>query len=108
MTTFDDRERAHEAHFALSQEQEFRAVSRRNRLLGRWAAELLGKSGDEVESYCREVIRSDFEHPGEDDVFRKLSADLAGRVGEAEIRAKMASLLQEARAKVAEDAVGHN
>ena len=108
MTTFDDRERAHEAHFALSQEQEFRAVSRRNRLLGRWAAEILGKSGDEVESYCREVIRSDFEHPGEDDVFRKLAADLEGKVGEAEIRRQMASLLQEARAKVADDAVGHN
>jgi hypothetical protein len=108
MTTFDDRERAHEAHFALTQDQEFRAVSRRNRMLGRWAGEMLGKSGEELENYCREVIRSDFEHPGEDDVFRKVSADLQGKVGEGEIRTQMARLLQEARQKVAEDAVGHN
>ena len=108
MTTFDDRERAHEAHFALSQDQEFRAVSRRNRMLGQWAGEILGKSGDELESYCRDVIRSDFEHPGEDDVFRKVAADLQGKVDEAEIRTQMARLLQQARQKVAEDTVGHN
>ena len=108
MTTFDDRERAHEAHFALSQEQEFRAMSRRNRLLGQWAGGLLGKTGDDLEAYCREVIRSDFEHPGEEDVFRKLAADLQGRADEGEIRGQMARLLEEARRKVAEDAVGHN
>ena len=108
MTTFDDRERAFESQFVLTQEQEFRAVSRRNRLLGRWAAEILGKSGDEVEAYCREVIRSDFEHPGEDDVFRKLAADLDGKVSEDEIRTQMARLLQDARRKVADDTVGHN
>ena len=108
MTTFDDRERAHEAHFALTQDQEFRAVSRRNRMLGQWAGGLLGKSGDELESYCREVIRSDFEHPGEDDVFRKVAGDLQGKVGDEEIRAQMERLLADARRKVAEDAVGHN
>ncbi len=108
MTTFDDRERAHEAHFALSQDQEFRAVSRRNRMLGRWAGEMLGKSGDELESYCREVIRSDFEHPGEEDVVRKLATDLQGRADETEIRAQMARCHEEARRTVAEDVVGHN
>ena len=108
MTTFDDRERAQEAHFALTQDQEFRAVSRRNRMLGQWAGGLLGKSDEELESYCLEVIRSDFEHPGEDDVFRKLAADLSGKVSEDEIRTQMARLLQDARRKVAEDTVGHN
>ena len=108
MTTFDDRERAHEAHFALTQDQEFRAASRRNRLLGQWAGEMLGKSGDELETYCRDVIRSDFQEAGDEDVFRKVSADLQGKVGEDEIRSQMERLLHEARRKVAEDAVGHN
>ena len=108
MTTFDDRERAFESKFALDQEQEFRAVSRRNRLLGRWAGELLGKSGEELEAYCTEVIRSDFDRPGEDDVFEKIAADLQGRATDAEIRAQMEVLMQQARQKVAEDAVGHN
>ena len=108
MTTFDDRERAHEAHFALTQDQEFRAVSRRNRLLGQWAGEMLGKSGEDLETYCREVIRSDFQEAGDEDVFRKVSADLQGKVEEEEIRTQMHRLLQDARRKVAEDTVGHN
>lgn len=108
MTTFNERERAYEAKFVLDADQEFKAVSRRNRLLGQWAGALLGKSGDELEAYCRDVIRSDFQHPGEDDVFQKVAADLQGKVEGAEVREQMARLLEEARRKVAEDTVGHN
>ena len=108
MTTFDDRERGFESHFALTQDQEFRAVARRNRLLGEWAADRLGKSGEERDTYVREIIKADFEEAGEEDVFRRVARDLQGKAGEAEIRAEMARLLHIARQKVAEDAVGHN
>ena len=108
MTTFNDRERAFESKFALDQEQEFKAMSRRNRMLGQWAGEKLGKSGEDLDAYAREVVRSDFQEAGDEDVFRKLAADLQGKVSDDEIRANMARLLDEARAKVADDTVGHN
>ena len=104
MTTFDDRERSFETKFAHDAELRFKAEARRNRLLGEWAAGLLGKSGDEARTYALTVVTSDFEEPGEDDVFRKLSEDLAGRADEATIRAKMVQLREEARRQVAEEA----
>lgn len=103
MTTFDDRERAYESKFALDAELRFKAEARRNRLLGEWAAGLLGKTGDEARTYALTVVSSDFEEPGEDDVFRKLAADLDGKADEATIRAKMAELRDEARRQVAEE-----
>ena len=75
MTTFDKREDAFENRFAHDEELKFRAVARRNRQLGLWAAGLLGKSGAAAEAYADEVIASDFEEAGHDDVFRKLRAD---------------------------------
>jgi hypothetical protein len=108
MTTFDDRERAYESKFVLDQDQEFKATSRRNRLLGHWAGEVLGKSGEALAEYAREVVRSDFERPGEDDVARKVEADLAGRPEAAQVRSKMAELMLQARESVATDVVGHN
>lgn len=101
MTTFDDRERAHETKFALDAELRFKAEARRNRLLGEWAAGLLGKTGDEARTYALTVVTSDFEEPGEDDVYRKLSQDLEGKADEATIRAKMAELREEARRQIA-------
>ena len=101
MTTFDDRERSFETKFAHDAELRFKAEARRNRLLGEWAAGLLGKTGDEARTYALTVVTSDFEEPGEDDVFRKLSEDLAGRADEATIRAKMVELREEARRQVA-------
>ena len=101
MTTFDDRERSFETKFAHDAELRFKAEARRNRLLGEWAAGLLGKTGDEARTYALTVVTSDFEEPGEDDVFRKLSGDLAGKADEATIRAKMAELRAEARRQVA-------
>ena len=104
MTTFDDRERSFETKFAHDAELRFKAEARRNRLLGEWAAGLLGKTGDEARTYALTVVTSDFEEPGEDDVFRKLSEDLAGRADEATIRAKMVQLREEARRQVASEA----
>jgi hypothetical protein len=100
MATFDDRENAFEAKFAHDAEMHFKAEARRNKLLGLWAASLLGKSGDEAQAYAREVIKADFQEAGEDDVFRKIKADLGSRVDDAGIRAQMQSLLVEAKTQL--------
>ena len=76
MTTFNDRENAFENKFAHDAEMQFKAEARRNKLLGLWAAELLGKSGEAAAEYAKEVIRSDFEEAGDEDVFRKVAGDL--------------------------------
>ncbi|WP_306118357.1 MULTISPECIES: DUF1476 domain-containing protein [unclassified Roseitalea] len=70
-----DRRDAFENKFAHDAELRFKAEARRNRLLGLWAAEKLGKSGDEAAAYAKEVIAADFEEPGEEDVFRKVRGD---------------------------------
>ena len=75
MTTFDNRERAYEAKFAHDEELRFKATARRNKLLGLWAAEILGLTDADAEAYAKEVIRADFEEPGEEDVFRKVRQD---------------------------------
>lgn len=103
MTTFDDREKAYEAKFALDQEQEFKAVARRNKLLGLWAAEKMGLSPESAEEYAKAVVRADFEQPGEEDVFRKVAGDFKGSgltVSEGEIRSKMDELGSVARDEI--------
>jgi hypothetical protein len=100
MNTFEDRKRAFESKFAHDAEMQFKAVARRNKKLGLWAAELLGKSGAEAEAYAMEVIRADFEEAGHEDVFRKVAHDLAGKADEATIRGRMAALLDEAKAEL--------
>lgn len=97
MTTFDDRENAFENKYAHDAEMQFKAEARRNKLLGLWAAELLGKSGDDADEYAKEVIKSDFEEAGDEDVFRKVSGDLGDRADEATIRKQMANLMVEAK-----------
>jgi hypothetical protein len=74
---FDERKSVEEHKYALDQELRFKANNRRNKLLGLWAAELLGKTGDEALAYAMEVVKSDFEAPGDDDVFRKVQGDLS-------------------------------
>ncbi len=100
MTTFDDRENAFESKFAHDSEMQFRAEARRNKLLGLWAADLMGKSGDDAAAYAMEVVSSDFEEAGSDDVVRKVAADLAGKASDDEIRAKLAELLPVAKAQL--------
>lgn len=100
MTTFDDRESAFENKFAHDEEMNFKATARSNKKLGLWAAELLGKTGDEAEAYAKSVVVSDFEEAGHEDVYRKVSGDLGGKADEAAIRAKMAECLAAAKAEL--------
>jgi len=103
MSGFDDRENAFENKFAHDQELEFKAVARRNKLLGLWAAELMGLTGDEAESYGKEVVKADFEEAGDEDVFRKIRGDFDARGIEQtdhQIRHKMEQLLEDARQQV--------
>ena len=97
MTTFDDRENAFEAKFAHDSEMQFKAEARRNKLLGLWAAGLMGKTGDAAADYAREVINADFEEAGHEDVVRKLVADLGDKADEQTIRIKLEELAVEAK-----------
>lgn len=100
MTTFDDRESGFEAKFAHDEEMQFKAQARANKLLGLWAAGLLGKSGDVAAGYAAEVVKSDFEEAGHEDVYRKVAGDLGSKATEAEIRSKMDTCLAEAKAQL--------
>jgi hypothetical protein len=100
MSTFDDRENAFENKYAHDAEMQFRAEARRNKLLGLWAADLLGKSGDEADAYAKEVVKADFEEAGDEDVYRKVSGDLGDKADEKTIRNKMRQLMAEAKAQI--------
>jgi hypothetical protein len=96
MSELDKRGDAYENKFAHDAELKFKAEARRNKLLGHWAAELLGKSGDEVAEYAKQVVRADFDEPGDEDVFRKIRADFdAAGVSQSDddIRSKMSGLM---------------
>ncbi len=103
MTTFDERENAFENKFAHDEEMKFRAEARRNKLLGLWAAELMGKSGDEAEAYGKEVVKADFEEAGDEDVYRKVAGDLGDLATETEIRTQMVELMSVAKAQLMEE-----
>ena len=100
MTTFDDRENAFENKYAHDEEMKFRATNRANKLLGLWAAELLGKTGEDANAYAIEVVKSDFEEAGTEDVVRKVAGDL-GDIADADtVRAKLAELVPVAKQQV--------
>ena len=103
MSTLDKREEGFEKKFALDEEQKFKAEARRNRLLGLWAAEKLGITGDAATAYAKEVVAADIEEAGDADVLRKVMADFATKnvaVTEQVIRAKMNELIAVAAAEV--------
>ena len=77
MTTFDQREQAFEHKFEHDEELRFKARARRNKMLGLWAAGLIGKTGDAAEAYARDIVMADFEKPGDHDVVHTLMHDLA-------------------------------
>lgn len=103
MSTFDDRERAFESKFAHDADMQFRAEARCNKLLGLWAAGLLGKSGDEAAAYAITVVQADFEEAGTEDVVRKVAADLTGHASADDVRAKLAELLPQAKAQLMDE-----
>ncbi len=103
MTTFNDREAGFEAAFVHDADMEFRVMARRDRLLGAWAAEKLGLSGDDAVDYGKAVVRADLASSGDEDVFRKVMGDLAAKgvaITDLEVRAAMATTLIEARHQV--------
>ena len=100
MSTFTDRETAFENKYAHDAEMNFKADARCNKLLGLWAAELLEKSGDDASAYAKEVIISDLEELGIEDVVRKVAGDLGDKSSPEEIRKKMAEFLTVAKAQV--------
>ncbi|WP_296419836.1 DUF1476 domain-containing protein [Pseudooctadecabacter sp.] len=104
MSSFDDRADAFENKFAHDAEMQFKAEARRNKLLGLWAAGLLGKSDDEAAAYAKEVVKADFEEAGHEDVYRKLAGDLGDKADEATIRAKITELMAEAKAQLLDEA----
>ncbi|GAA6207429.1 DUF1476 domain-containing protein [Cognatishimia sp. WU-CL00825] len=103
MNTFNDREKAFEAKFAHDEEMQFKAEARANKKLGLWAAELMGISGDEAEAYAKTVIASDFEEAGCEDVIRKVTADLEGKVPSDTIREKRAEALVAAKNELVDE-----
>ena len=106
MRTFEDSQKGFEAKFAHDSEMQFKAEARRNKLLGLWVAEKMGLSGDDAEAYAKEVVASDFEEAGDEDVYRKVSGDLSAKaidVSEQDLRAQMGALLGEAKAQLMEE-----
>jgi hypothetical protein len=103
MTTFDKREEGFEKKFALDEEQKFKAMARRNKMLGMWAADKLGLSGDEANAYAKDVVMADFEEAGDGDVFRKIRKDFDAKgvdQSDHQIRRTMEELLATAAAQV--------
>lgn len=103
MSTFDDREKSFEAQYKHDQELLFRIQNRRNRLLGLWAAELMGMKGEDAAAYAREVVAADMERPGDMDVHDKVYADLTEHkvdLSDHRLRRKMDELFQVARDQI--------
>lgn len=100
MNGFNDREKGFEAKYKVDQENEFKIIARGNRLLGAWAAEQMGLNGDAADTYAKEVVESDFEKPGDDDVVEKVLGDFANKgiaIDESALRKKMDELRAVAR-----------
>ena len=100
MTDFRDRERGEEAKFAHDEDMAFRILARRNRLLGRWAAQKMGLTAEETDAYAKEVVQAEFEEAGDEDVIRKVLGDLTSagcEVDEAGVRAALEEKSIEAR-----------
>ena len=105
MSGFDKRREGYESKFAHDQDLKFKATARRNKLLGLWAAEKMGLSGEAADAYAKEVVKADFEEAGDDDVFRKIKADLtAAGVGQSDhqIRRHMDEFMAEAIKQIKE------
>lgn len=106
MSTFDNREKGYEAKFKRDKELEFKVIARRNKLLGQWAAELMGMEGADAEAYAKQVVMADFDEPGEEDVYRKVMGDLTGKgvdVSEHKLRTEMSRLMGVAHDQVVEE-----
>lgn len=107
MTTFEDREKGFERKFAHDEELKFKATARRNRLIGLWAADKMGLTGDEAQAYAREVIKADLAEPGDEDVFRKLRSDFDAKgvdQSDHQIRRMIGAMMAEAVRQIESEA----
>jgi len=103
MSGFDDRQKGHETKFVMDAAKEFKAEAKRNKLLGHWAAELMGKDEAGADKYALEVIMADMEEAGDEDVYRKLRGDLTDakvEISDQAIRDKMSECMETARSEV--------
>jgi hypothetical protein len=101
MNNFNDREKAFEKKFANDQEAEFKISARRNKLLGAWVADILTLNEEQKKNYITEVIKSDFQEAGDQDVFKKIKKDLEGKnIQDTEIRQKMSEFLEAAKQQI--------
>jgi len=103
---FDERKTAAEAKFKHDEEFKFKVMARRNKLLGLWAADLMSITGADAEAYAKQVVVSDFDEPGDDDVLRKVLGDLQAKgrsEDNADVRRQMDRLLEEARQQLTEE-----
>jgi hypothetical protein len=103
MSTFNEREKQFEAKFQHDEELRFKVMARRNRLLGEWAGNLMGLAGDDLKNYAKEVVQSDFDKPGDDDVLQKVLKDLKDKnidASERQLRKQMDELLIDAKKQV--------
>tara|TARA_B100001250_G_scaffold44740_1_gene35159 strand:- start:1119 stop:1427 length:309 start_codon:yes stop_codon:yes gene_type:complete len=100
MNTFDEREKSFEKKFAHDEELQFKVSARRNKYLGQWASQILGYNSDQEKEYIQSVIKADFAEAGDEDVFRKIKADLKDHnISEEEIRKKMNELNEKAKSE---------
>ena len=109
MTTFEERQKGFERKFAHDEELKFKATARRNRLLGLWAAEQMGITGDDATAYAREVVKADLAEPGEEDLFRKIRTDFDAKgvqQSDHQIRRMMAELMGEAIGQIETESKG--
>ena len=98
MNTFDEREKSFEKKFAHDEELQFKVSARRNKYLGQWASQILGYNSDQEKEYIQSVIKADFEEAGDEDVFRKVKADLKNHnISDEEVRKKMDELNEKAK-----------
>ncbi len=103
MSGLSEREKAFENKFAHDDEIRFKVIARRNKLLGLWAAEQMGMTADKAEEYAREVVKADFEEPGDEDVFQKVYGDLKAKgleISEHRVRRQMEELIEEAKTQI--------
>ena len=100
MSSFDDREKSFEKKFAHDEELQFKVSARRNKYLGQWASQILGYNSDQEKEYIQSVIKADFAEAGDEDVFRKVKADLKDHnISDEEIRRKMNELNEKSKSE---------
>ena len=100
MSSFDEREKSFEKKFAHDEEIKFKVNAKKNKYLGQWASQILGYDQEKEKEYIQSVIKADFEEAGDEDVFRKLKADLANHnISDEDIRKKMDELNEKAKSE---------